>query len=75
MVKDIYLGSCCKRDSPDWLTDVGGTLYFAARDATDGRQLWRRDGTAAGTRIVRDIFRVRGLSSVPISLTDVNGTL
>lgn len=37
------------------LTAVGGTLYFDAQDATHGMELWKSNGTAAGTRLVKDI--------------------
>jgi ELWxxDGT repeat protein len=40
---------------PDYLTNVGGTLFFAADDGTHGNELWRSDGTGAGTRLVKDI--------------------
>lgn len=36
-------------------TPAGGRLFFVARDATHGAELWVTDGSAAGTRIVRDI--------------------
>ena len=36
-------------------TDVGGTLMFNASDGVHGFELWRSDGTAAGTTLVRDI--------------------
>src|SRR5262249_47450069 len=41
--------------SPDWLTDVQGTLYFSADDGTSGRELWKSDGTPEGTVLVKDV--------------------
>ena len=40
---------------PCWLTDVNGTLLFWATDAEHGTELWRSDGTPAGTVLVKDI--------------------
>ena len=40
---------------PSDLTDVGGTLFFTADDGTHGRELWKSDGTRAGTVLVKDI--------------------
>ena len=37
------------------LTDVGGNLFFVARDAINGFELWKSDGSEAGTRPVADI--------------------
>jgi ELWxxDGT repeat protein len=34
---------------------LGNVLLFAADDGWNGRELWRSDGTPAGTRLVRDI--------------------
>ena len=38
-----------------YVTDIGGTIFFPADDGVHGWELWRSDGTAAGTRLVRDI--------------------
>ena len=40
---------------PSDLTNVNGTLFFAANDGTSGVELWKSDGTAAGTVLVKDI--------------------
>ncbi|MCY1020884.1 ELWxxDGT repeat protein [Pyxidicoccus sp. MSG2] len=34
---------------------IGRTLYFAADDGVYGRELWKTDGTAEGTVLVKDI--------------------
>jgi ELWxxDGT repeat protein len=45
---------------PEWLTAVGNTLYFVASNSlglgdTFGRELWKSDGSAAGTVPVADL--------------------
>ena len=68
-------------DSPDLgllhdLTNVNGTLYFISDTIPHGsgtavdRELWRSDGTEAGTTMVKNFG-----TSPPGDLTDVNGTL
>ncbi|HQR14657.1 MAG TPA: Ig-like domain-containing protein [Nitrospira sp.] len=53
---------------------MNGTLFFTAGDGVNGVELWKSDGTAAGTVLVKDI--VPGISSsTPELLTNVNGTL
>ena len=60
---------------PEFLTNVNGTLFFAATDGGSTRQeLWKSDGTLAGTILVKDIWPGFGSSS-PQFLTNVNGTL
>jgi ELWxxDGT repeat protein len=41
--------------SPRALAAFGGNLLFAANDGTTGSELWRSDGTFAGTFQVRDV--------------------
>ncbi|MGX9728586.1 MAG: ELWxxDGT repeat protein [Candidatus Electronema sp. VV] len=83
MVKDIYLGTHGMGENgsyPSHLTNVNGTLYFSASDGTNGEELWRSDGTAAGTVMVKDIYLginswgVANSSSLSL-LTNVNGLL
>ncbi len=59
---------------PSWMTNVNGTLYFAATDGKNGRELWKSDGTAKGTQLVADINPGSGGSN-PTQLTAVNGAL
>ena len=60
--------------TPPSFTVVGSTLYFSVYDAAAGYGLWKSDGTAAGTVLVKDVSP--GVSSShPRSLTAVGNTL
>lgn len=56
------------------ITNVNGTLYFAANDGTHGDELWKSDGTSSGTALVKDI-NPGSSSSYPGWLTNVGGTI
>jgi ELWxxDGT repeat protein len=71
LIRDIANGSAASY--PDHFTEVNGIVYFAATDASGDRELWRTDGTTAGTYRVADINNSG--SSNPVNLTNVNGTL
>jgi ELWxxDGT repeat protein len=72
LLKDIRAGAT--GSNPTGLVAVGGTVFFRARDSlANGYELWKSDGTAAGTEIVKDIFP--GDDSLPTNLTNVGGTL
>jgi ELWxxDGT repeat protein len=60
--------------NPYWLTDVNGTLFFGANDRVHGFELWKSDGAASGTTMVKDIHPEPG-GSDPVDLTAVDGTL
>jgi ELWxxDGT repeat protein len=56
-VLDIRPGSSSSIDSLDIQAAravMGGFLYFTADDGVSGQELWRSDGTAAGTTLVAD---------------------
>ena len=73
VVKDIAAGSVLS-SFPANLTNVNGTLYFAASTIASGSELWKSDGTDVGTVLVKDIST--GIfGSGPANLTNVNGTL
>ncbi|MBO0698525.1 MAG: hypothetical protein J2P46_09030, partial [Zavarzinella sp.] len=77
LVADIYPGGSgvfVHSSSPRNLTAVGNTLFFTATDGTTGTELWKSDGTAAGTVLVKDI-RPGSNSSNPAMLTAVGNTL
>lgn len=48
-------------------------LFFQANDSTHGRELWKSDGTAQGTQMVKDITNPG--SSSPSQLTSYGGKL
>ena len=59
---------------PDDFFVIDDTMYFTAFDVNNGREVWKSDGTSAGTVLVKDI-RPGSSSSSPLNFTEVNGTL
>ncbi len=62
LVKDIYpgvstaVGTPAQSSLPSRLFSVANNLmYFRATDAANGTELWKTDGTPAGTVLVKDI--------------------
>jgi ELWxxDGT repeat protein len=72
LVKDIYPG--LTGSGLTGFTNVGGTLYFTARDPVAGNELWKSDGTTAGTVLVKDV-RPGPADSSPKNLAAVGNTL
>ncbi|MFM9959793.1 MAG: ELWxxDGT repeat protein [Planctomycetaceae bacterium] len=72
LVKDILAGS--EGSTASDLTNLNGTLFFSANDGINGQELWKSDGTEAGTVLVKNI-RADSASSTPSDLTVVGNTL
>jgi ELWxxDGT repeat protein len=75
LTKDILPGAA--EASISWLTRVGDVVFFNACSgpaAFNDCELWKSDGTEAGTVLVKDI-RPGPASSLISNLVDVNGVL
>ena len=76
MVKDITSGSAGSFSYTPAVKPVvmNNELYFNANDGNNGYELWKSDGTASGTVMVKDI-NIGGSDSFPQHLTVVGNTL
>jgi len=76
-VKDINTkptGSSTDSGQVDNIVKVGDIYFFTANDGIHGKELWKSDGTEAGTVMVKDIVPGNSGSYIHF-LTNVNGTL
>ena len=71
-VRDI--NTTTNGSSPEPPVVIHHVAYFQDNDGIHGSELWRSDGTAAGTRLVKDI-RPGSLNGAPDVLTPVGETL
>jgi ELWxxDGT repeat protein len=72
LVADILPGSA--GSNPANYVVLNNALYFTANDGVHGSELYKSDGTAAGTVLVKDINPGSGDSN-PTALTPVGSTL
>jgi ELWxxDGT repeat protein len=77
LVKDILPGAgTTYGDEPGQLTALGGTVFLGADDGVKGAELWKSDGTDAGTVLVKDINAGGAFSVGPSGRADTRkGTL
>jgi ELWxxDGT repeat protein len=78
LVKDVNAPPSPSGSRIGDFTQAGGTVFFIAEDGGDpsvhGLELWKTDGTTAGTAMVEDINPGEATSD-PASLTVVDGIL
>ncbi|HEX8531580.1 MAG TPA: ELWxxDGT repeat protein, partial [Cytophagales bacterium] len=75
LVKDIYPGTVpnlphdpeIANGLPRELTAYNGKLYFSAQAPVYGMELWRTDGTEAGTVLVKDLLVEPYITNDPLS--------
>lgn len=72
MLKDIKPGR--ESSNATELVAVNNQLYFKAQDEQNGYELWKSDGTAAGTVLLKNIQQ-GALGSDPAYLTPLNGAV
>src|SRR5262245_39861284 len=58
---------------PRYFTEVNGVIYFVANDGVAGSEIWKTNGTEAGTVLLKDI-RTPLTGYGPRYLTNVGGT-
>ena len=77
LVKDIYIDNTLyyNGSSPSKFIKIGANIYFVARDGIHGYELWKTDGTAVGTQMVKDIDPDNNNNGGPYALTEFNGFL
>lgn len=74
MVKKIFVGNASSIDPLNYQgVNINGILYYTANDGAIGTQLWKSDGTVAGTALVKDISP--GTVNIIQNMTNVSGRL
>ena len=72
MVADLYTAPASS--DPQQIVDVDGTALFSAEAPGTGAELWKSDGTVAGTVLVKDVTPGT-VGSAPASFVDLGGAV
>ena len=70
----VDLNQVGQGSNPQQFVAAGNLTYFVATDVAHGTELWRTDGTTAGTRLVKDI-NPGSSGANPRALTEYQGKL
>lgn len=82
LLKDIYPGvipggysaGIPYNSNPNNFTEINGTVYFNASGGVETHQVWKTDGTVAGTVLVKDIYP--GIAGYALNnFINLNGSL
>jgi ELWxxDGT repeat protein len=74
LLQDVNPGLPSGIEESDSVVAIGSMIYFSATTPNQGSELWKSDGTTAGTTLVRDIIS-GSEGSFPADLTNINGVL
>lgn len=69
LLADIWPAATTANSDPVEFVDIDGTMYFRARDDLTGNELWKTDGTPAGTQMVVELIS-GSASGLPTSITN-----
>ncbi|MFK7807129.1 MAG: ELWxxDGT repeat protein [Saprospiraceae bacterium] len=72
LLKDINSGTA--NAAPNNFIEMDGIIYFEATTTANGQELWRSDGTEAGTTLLKDINPGSGNSTID-QFTVMDGNL
>lgn len=71
LIKDIEVGSA--GSIPQYMAVVGNNVFFRATTTENGDELWITDGTAEGTKMIKDIYP-GNIGSNIFGITALNST-
>ena len=71
MVKNIAAGST--GSSATQLINNNGVVFFRATNVTNGFELWKSDGTDAGTVMVKELYNSNNNGMVNTAMAVLNG--
>ena len=75
LVRDINDAPRVISSDPRGFRSVGSHTVFFAKDPAHGRELWRTDGTEAGTALLKDLYPGPGSPDVTSCMVEVDGAL